>query len=82
MSARHKLNQANLNGVLLIAGVIAFLFGSWEVFFLLVVLLAAIRRLAAYPPENKAGRAGNAPLVSSIQLVTVSRGPAIQGAKK
>jgi len=39
MSARRKLNQAHLNGVLLIAGVAAFLFGSWEVFLLLVVLL-------------------------------------------
>lgn len=39
MNARHKLNQANLNGVLAIAGVVAFLFGSWEVFFLLVVVL-------------------------------------------
>ena len=39
MSARHKLNQANLNGVLLIAGVAAFLFGAWEVFLLLAVLL-------------------------------------------
>lgn len=39
MTARHKLNQANLNGVLLIAGGVAFLVGSWEVFFLLIVLL-------------------------------------------
>lgn len=39
MSARHKLNQANLNGALLVAGVAAFLFGSWDVFFLLAVLL-------------------------------------------
>ena len=40
MSARHKLNQAHLNGVLLIAGVAAFLFGSWQVFLLLAVLLS------------------------------------------
>ena len=39
MSARHKLNQANLNGVLLVAGVAALLFGSWEIFLLLAVLL-------------------------------------------
>jgi len=40
MSARRKLNQDYLNGVLLIAGVAAFLFGAWEIFLLLAVLLA------------------------------------------
>ncbi len=40
MSARHKLNQANLNGALLIAGVAAFLFGSLDLFWIVAILLA------------------------------------------
>ena len=32
MNARHKLNSANVNAVLLIGGVAGWLTGSWEVF--------------------------------------------------
>jgi hypothetical protein len=44
MSARHKLNVAAGNGILLIAGVSALLCQSWTVFWLLsgVLLLGAI----------------------------------------
>lgn len=40
-NARHKLNASAIHGVLLIAGVIAFLGQSWSVFWLLVIALLA-----------------------------------------
>ena len=39
MSARHKLNQSSFNGILLIAGVAAFLFGSLDLFWIVAFLL-------------------------------------------
>lgn len=44
MSARQKLNVATVNGCLLVAGTVAYLAGSWQVFagLLLLLLLSAI----------------------------------------
>jgi hypothetical protein len=44
MSARQKLNVATMNGCLLVAGTVAYLTGSWQVFagLLLLLLLSAI----------------------------------------
>jgi phage-related holin len=39
MSARQKLNAAFLNGSLIVAAVVGWLFGSWAVFALILVLL-------------------------------------------
>ncbi|QDT66658.1 hypothetical protein [Calycomorphotria hydatis] len=38
-NARHKLNAAAINGVLLVAGLIALLTQSWQIFILLLFLL-------------------------------------------
>ena len=40
-NARHKLNASAIHGVLLVAGVVALLFQSWAVFWLLVIVLLA-----------------------------------------
>ena len=42
MSARHKLNVSYVNGILLVAGVIAALCDSWSVFFLLAAIFAGL----------------------------------------
>jgi len=58
-TARNKLNAAVIHGVLLIAGLIAFLTGSWEVFALLIVVLIATAFLAGdlrLPPRNDRNR--------------------------
>ena len=40
-NARHKLNASAIHGALLVAGVVALLFQSWAVFWLLVIVLLA-----------------------------------------
>lgn len=42
MSARHKLNQANVNGTLVIAGVVGAATESWTLFVILVAILVAL----------------------------------------
>ena len=56
MTARHKLNQSYFNGVLLIAGVVAFLIGSWEIFVVLLVLLTIAAILGGQIRFFKRGR--------------------------
>jgi integral membrane sensor domain MASE1 len=41
MSARHKLNAASIRGILLIAGFLAAMAGSWPLFWVLLVVLLA-----------------------------------------
>jgi hypothetical protein len=41
MGARHKLNTAAINGILVVAGAIAFFCQSWTVFWVLVAILGA-----------------------------------------
>ncbi len=38
-TARHKLNAASINGILIVAGIVAFFGQSWTVFWLLVAIL-------------------------------------------
>jgi hypothetical protein len=41
MGARHRLNAAAINGVLLVAGLVALLTGSWIVFAVIAIALVA-----------------------------------------
>lgn len=45
-NARNKLNASAIHGVLLVAGVVAFLGQSWPVFWLLVIVLLITSMMA------------------------------------
>jgi hypothetical protein len=42
LSARHKLNVSYVNGILLVAGVIAALLASWPLFLVLAAIFAGL----------------------------------------
>ncbi len=66
MSARHKLNQACVNGALLLAGLVGACAESWTVFITLMVILVGlsihagdIRTTSTRRPEKRRRRRGD-----------------------
>tara|TARA_R110002072_G_scaffold191909_1_gene348624 strand:+ start:2650 stop:2850 length:201 start_codon:yes stop_codon:yes gene_type:complete len=66
MSARHKLNQACVNGALLLAGLVGACAESWTVFLTLLVILVGlsihagdIRTSSTRRPEKQRRRRDN-----------------------
>jgi hypothetical protein len=58
-NARNKLNAGTIHGILLVAGVVAFLGQSWPLFWFLVAVFMATSFMAGdlrLPPENNSKR--------------------------
>lgn len=58
MSARHKLNQACVNGALLLAGLVGACAESWTVFLTLMVILVGLSIHAGDIRTSSTGRSG------------------------
>ena len=58
MSARHKLNQACVNGALLVAGLAGACAESWTVFIALLVILVGLSIHAGNIRTSSTGRHG------------------------